>query len=57
MIKQQMIAFTADKNGKPVAYKDTRSISARWVRVSYEEAKLLVATGAAREVAYVPIKG
>lgn len=52
MSKQMMVAFTVDKNGKPVAYKDSRSINARWIRISYEEAKMLVSTGAAREVPF-----
>lgn len=51
MNKQQMIAFTADKNGKPIAYRDDR-MAGRWVKVGYEHAKMLVATGAAREVQY-----
>ena len=53
MKKQQLIAFTADKNGKPLAFVDSRVSSyAAWRRIGYDEAKLRIATGRAREVKY-----
>lgn len=52
---QREIAFTADKKGRPIAYKVNREING-FVhrRIAYDEAKLLVATGQAREVPYHP---
>jgi hypothetical protein len=51
MAKQLNIAFTADKNGTPIAYK--WSVGAmRWIKMSMDDAKLMVATGAARQVKY-----
>ena len=51
MTKQQQIAFTADKHGKPIAYKWS-PMAMRWIKTSYDEAKIKVATGAAVQVAY-----
>lgn len=47
------IAFTADKNGRPIAYYWSRSLYPRWIRIGYDRAKLLVATKQADEVPYV----
>lgn len=44
---QTTITFRTDKNGKPFAMQWLRSN--RWCRINLEEAKLLVATGQARE--------
>lgn len=49
-IKQ--IAFTTDKNGKPIAYRNS-PIQMRWFRIGYEEAKLLIATGQAEQVKFI----
>jgi hypothetical protein len=47
-------AFTADRNGRPVAYYWSRgSLTAgRWIRAPYEQSKLLVALGSADEIPY-----
>lgn len=53
-MKQQLIAFTADKNGKPLAFIDARYCGgAAWHRIGYDEAKLRIATGKAVEVRYI----
>jgi hypothetical protein len=52
MKKQTQIAFTADKNGRPVAYRWDLTCF-RWFRIGYDEAKLRIALGTAREVRYV----
>ena len=45
------IKFAADKNGTPLAYR--YSIRAtRWFRMNYDEAQILVATGAATVYCY-----
>ena len=49
-IKQ--IAFTTDKNGKPIAYRNS-PVQMRWFRIGYEEAKLLIATGQAEQVEFI----
>jgi hypothetical protein len=46
------IAFTADKNGKPIAYYWS-SLAMRWIRIGYDKAKMLVSTGGADQVDYV----
>lgn len=54
MQKQQQVAFTADKYSRPIAYRwSIAGASARWFRIGYDDAKVLVATGKAREVQYV----
>lgn len=45
------IAFTADKNGKPVAYRWSR-MGMRWIKMAYAEAKMLVATEVADQINY-----
>ena len=47
------IAFTANKNGKPIAYYWSRSMYPRWIRIGYDRAKLLVDSGQADRIAYV----
>lgn len=49
------IAFTADKNGKAIAYYWSRAVYPRWIRIGYDRAKLLVAGGDADQVAYTKI--
>ncbi len=46
----KFVAFTVDKNGKPIAYREIRSGGIRYVRINYDEAKMLVSTGQAQEV-------
>jgi hypothetical protein len=46
------IAFTADKNGKPIAYYWS-SLAMRWIRIGYDRAKTLVSAGDADQVNYV----
>ena len=48
------IAFTADKHGRPIAYYLSRSSSLRWIRMSYDAAKLFVAQEQADEILYIP---
>lgn len=45
------IAFTADKNGRPIAYRWS-SASLRWIKTSYDTAKVLVGSGNADEIEY-----
>jgi len=45
------IAFTADKIGRPVAYRWCL-IQHRWFRIGLDDAKIKIATGTAREVRY-----
>lgn len=45
------IAFTADKNGKPVAYRWS-AMAMRWIKMAHAEAKMLVSTEAADEIEY-----
>jgi hypothetical protein len=45
------VAFAADKNGKPVAYRWSRA-ALRWIKMSYAEAKVFVSSGSADEVEY-----
>lgn len=53
-MNKRQIAFTADKNGTPIAYRFcVRGF--RWFRMSYDEAKIQVATGQARQVAFVKV--
>ena len=47
------IAFTADKNGKPIAYYWSRALSPRWIKIGYDRAKMLVATGDADQISYI----
>lgn len=47
------IAFTTDKNGKPLAYRWS-SLQMRWFRMPYDKAKVLVATNSADETTYTP---
>lgn len=49
--KTTLIAFTTDKNNNPLAYRDSRT-AMRWIKISYNEAKMMVATGQATEVKY-----
>jgi hypothetical protein len=57
--KAPQVAFTVDKHGRPLAYfwgGSCRGIpQPRWFRMGYDEAKLAVATGAARETTYRPM--
>lgn len=52
---QKLIAFTVDKNGRPIAYRDSRCSSARWIRIGVDEARLLIAQGLARQVPYIKL--
>jgi hypothetical protein len=45
------IAFTADKNGKPIAYRWCRP-GMRWIKMNYDEAKMLVASESADQIEY-----
>lgn len=47
------IAFTTDRHGRPLAYRDSR-LAMRYFRVSVDEADLLIATGQAVEVPFRP---
>lgn len=48
---KMQIKFAADKNGTPLAFR--YSIRAmRWFRMNYDEAQILVATGAATVYCY-----
>lgn len=51
--KRRYVAFTADKHGRPLAYI-TYQATMRWFRIGLDEAKVLVATGAAEQVPYCP---
>jgi hypothetical protein len=46
------IAFTADKHGRPIAYRWSFP-GMRWIRMGYDAAKLHVAAGEADEIRYV----
>lgn len=46
------IAFTADKNGRPIAYRWCFP-AMRWIRIGYDAAKLHIAAGEADEIRYV----
>jgi hypothetical protein len=46
------VAFTTDKHGRPLAYRWSVAAGGRWLRVGYDEAKLAIATGKARETRY-----
>lgn len=48
---QTHITFTADKNGKPIAYREGYNL--RYFRIGYDEAKLMIATGQAIEIPFV----
>ena len=48
---KRLIAFTVDKRGRPIAYRDDRKAE-RWIRISYDEAKMQVSTGKATQVPY-----
>lgn len=51
------VSFTTDKRGRPIAYKFTRgAISPRNIRIGYDQAKLLVSTGQAKEIPYRPMR-
>jgi hypothetical protein len=45
------VKFGADKNGTPLAYRYSNK-AMRWFRMSYDEAQLLVSTGAATVYCY-----
>ena len=45
------IAFTADKNGKPIAYYWSRR-AVRWIKIGYDKAKVLVGSGDADQTEY-----
>lgn len=47
--KKRFVLFTTDKNGKPLAYRRSLQSGIRYFRISYDEAKMLVATGQAIE--------
>ncbi len=47
------VSFTVDKNGKPLAYRVSYK-QMRNFRISWDKAKLMIATGEAEEVAYHP---
>jgi hypothetical protein len=48
-----LVSFTADKHGRPIAYRDSRAAGAgRYIRIGYDKAKLMVATGKAEETRY-----
>lgn len=51
MNDQMQIAFTTDKNGRPIAYRWS-PLSCRWMKIGIDAAKLRIASGMAREVAY-----
>jgi hypothetical protein len=50
-MSRRWIAFTNDKNGRPIAYRYCR-LARRWIKVNLEEAKFRVASGADDEVEY-----
>lgn len=52
--RRMTFAFTADRNGRPVAYywSQCRVSTSRWIRAPFEASKLLVAMGAADETRY-----
>lgn len=51
----QVVAFTTDKNGKPVAYAQARMCSRlRWVKTNMQDAQVGVATGQYVETEYHP---
>jgi hypothetical protein len=47
------IAFTTDKNGREIAYRVGKHMLNHY-RTGLDEAKMLVATGQAQQVRYVP---
>lgn len=51
--RQTQVSFTVDKNGKPRAYRVSMS-QMRHFPIGYDEAKLLVSTGQAKQVPYRP---
>jgi hypothetical protein len=54
MKNTKQIAFTADKNGTPIAYYLLRAgFTTRWIKMGYDKAKIEVATGTAIQVEYV----
>jgi len=48
------IAFTTDKNGRPIAYYLSKAClgSWRWIKMGIDAAKVAVATGEAVEIPY-----
>ena len=50
-MNKTQIKFAADKNGTPLAYRYSHS-AMRWFRMSYDEAQILVSTGAATVYCY-----
>jgi len=48
------IVFKVDKKGKPLAYRESRHFGIRLIRISYEEAMVLLATGKAISGSYAP---
>jgi hypothetical protein len=51
MNDQVQIAFTTDKNRKPLAYRWS-PLAARWIKIGIEDARLRISTSTAREVSY-----
>ena len=47
------IALTADTHGRPIAYPGRCRPEAGWFRVGYDEAQVMLSTGAAIETRYV----
>jgi hypothetical protein len=54
---QTLVAFTTDRRGKPIAYRELRYAGGtRYVRMGYDDARLLVSTGQAKETSFRPLK-
>jgi hypothetical protein len=52
--KPGFVAFTVDKNGKPIAFYQSRATMLRWHRIGMDEAKNGVATGHYQETEFHP---